>query len=85
MIDLNHGSGCNYVQAAPRPPIATAVSSAIDAALTARNRAERPRTYVSSSGLGRDCLRQIQIDYLAVPKDEGQEQVRKRWVHGGTP
>ena len=73
MIDLNHGSGCNYGQYAPRPPIATAVSSAIDAALTARNRAERPRTYVSSSGLGRDCLRQIQYDFLAVPKDEGQE------------
>lgn len=73
MIDLNHGSGCIYGQDAPRPPIATAVSSAIDAALTARNRAERPRTYVSSSGLGRDCLRQIQYDFLAVPKDEGQE------------
>ena len=73
MIDLNHGSGCNYGQDAPRPPIAAAVSSAIDAALTARNRAERPRTYVSSSGLGRDCLRQIQYDFLAVPKDEGQE------------
>ena len=73
MIDLNHGSGCLYGQDAPLPPIAVAVSSAIDAALTARNRAERPRTYVSSSGLGRDCLRQIQFDYLAVPKDEGQE------------
>ncbi len=73
MIDLNHGSGCNYGQGAPRPPIATAVSAAIDSALTARNRAERPRTYVSSSGLGRDCLYQIQFDYLAVPKDEGQE------------
>ena len=73
MIDLNHGSGCLYGQDAPRPPIASAVSAAIDGALTARNRAERPRTYVSSSGLGRDCLRQIQYDYLAVPKDEGQE------------
>ena len=73
MIDLNHGSGCNYGQGAPRPPIATAVSAAIDSALTARNRAERPRTYVSSSGLGRDCLRQIQYDFLAIPKDAGQE------------
>ena len=54
MIDLNHGSGCLYGQDAPRPPIASAVSAAIDGALTARNRAERPRTYVSSSGLGRD-------------------------------
>ncbi|MCB1342895.1 MAG: hypothetical protein KDK24_17870, partial [Pseudooceanicola sp.] len=73
MIDLNHGSGCRYGVDAPRPPIAEAISAAIDAALTIRNRAERPRSYVSSSGLGRDCLRQIQYDFLAIPKDEGQE------------
>jgi hypothetical protein len=73
MIDLNHGSGCTYGHHAKRPPITTAVSAAIDAALTARNRAERPRTYVSSSGLGRDCLRQIQYDFLAVARDAGQE------------
>lgn len=73
MIDLNHKSGFLYGAGAPRPPIAQAVSAAIDTALAARHRAERPRTYVSSSGLGRDCLRQIQYDFLAVPKDEGQE------------
>lgn len=72
MIDLNHQSGYVYGGEAPRPPIAAAISAAIDAALVARYRSERPRTYVSSSGLGRDCLRQIQFDYLAVPKDEGQ-------------
>jgi hypothetical protein len=73
MVDLNHGSGFVYGAEAPRPPIAQAVTAAIDAALTARHRAERPRTYVSSSGLGRDCLRQIQYDFLAVPRDEGRE------------
>ena len=73
MIDLNHGSGCLYGADAPRPPIAEAVSAAIDSALSARHRTERPRSYVSSSGLGRDCLRQIQYDFLAVPKDEGQD------------
>ena len=46
MIDLNHGSGFLYGADAPRPPIAEAVSAAIDTALSARNRAERPRTYV---------------------------------------
>lgn len=59
MIDLNHGSGCRYGQPTPPATIASAVSAAIDTALVARNRSERPRTYVSSSGLGRDCLRQI--------------------------
>jgi hypothetical protein len=73
MIDLNHGSGCLYGGAPPRPPVTEAISAAIDAALSARNRAERARTYVSSSGLGRDCLRQIQFDYLSVPKDAGQD------------
>ena len=73
MIDFNHGSGCLYGTQAPCPPIAEAICDAIDAALMARHRTERPRTYVSSSGLGRECLRQIQYDYLAVPKDEGQE------------
>lgn len=73
MIDLNHKSGCIYGVQVSRPPIGEAVSAAIDTALSARHRCERPRTYVSSSGLGRDCLRQIQFDFLAVPKDDGQE------------
>ena len=73
MIDLNHASGCLYGQPLPPATIGTAVSAAIDTALMARSRNERPRTYVSSSGLGRDCLRQIQYDFLVVPKDVGQE------------
>jgi hypothetical protein len=42
-------------------------------ALRARDQAQPARRYVSTSGLGRECLRQIQYDYLAVPKDEGRE------------
>jgi hypothetical protein len=73
VIDLNHKSGCQY-EAPLRPPgIAAAIGRAIDSALLARHRAQPPRRYVSSSGLGRECLRQIQYDYLAVPKDEGRE------------
>jgi hypothetical protein len=53
--------------------IGAAVNAAIDAALLARHRAQPPRRYVSTSGLGRECLRQIQYDYLAVPKDDGRE------------
>ena len=40
--------------------------------LPAIARSRRAR-YVSTSGLGRECLRQIQYDYLAVPKDDGRE------------
>ena len=73
MIDLNHGSGCQY-EAPSRPPgVGVAINAAIDAALVARNRAQAPRHYVSTSGLGRECLRQIQYDYLAVPKDDGRD------------
>jgi hypothetical protein len=73
MIDLNHGSGYQY-EAPSRPPgIAVAVNAAIDAALSACDRAQSPRRYVSTSGLGRECLRQVQYDYLAVPKDESRE------------
>jgi len=73
MIDLNHGSQCQY-DAPSRPPgIGGAINDAIDAALVARNRAQPPRHYVSTSGLGRTCLRQIQYDYLAVPKDDGRD------------
>ena len=71
MIDLNHGSGCQYEGPARDPGIGAAVNAAIDAALIARNREQPPRRYVSASGLGRACLRQIQYDYLAVPKDAG--------------
>jgi hypothetical protein len=73
LIDLNHQSGCQYEGPSRPPGIAIAVNAAIDAALSARDRAQPPRRYVSTSGLGRECLRQIQYDYLAVPKDEGRE------------
>jgi hypothetical protein len=73
MIDLNHKSGAQYVQPRALPGINSALGAAIDAGLTARQQDERPRSYVSSSGLGRACLRQIQYDFLAVPKDEGQD------------
>lgn len=73
MIDLNHASGAQYVPPQAIPDITTALGAAIDAGLSARQSAEGPRTYVSSSGLGRACLRQIQYDFLATPKDEGQE------------
>jgi hypothetical protein len=73
MIDLSHGSGAHYMLPRTLPDIAAALNATIDAGLSARRDSERPRTYVSSSGLGRACLRQIQYDFLAVPKDEGQE------------
>src|SRR3990172_5019207 len=73
MVDLNHGSGFQYERPDRPRGIAIAVNAAIDAALIERHRAEPPRHYVSTSGLGRECLRQIQYDYLAVPKDEGRE------------
>lgn len=73
MIDLNHNSACQYEAPARSPGIGPVINAAIDAALTARHRAQPPRQYVSTSGLGRECLRQIQYDYLAVPKDEGRD------------
>jgi len=73
MLDLNHGSGCQYQGPARDPGITVAVNAAIDAALVTRNRAQAARQYVSTSGIGRECLRQIQYDYLAVPKDEGRD------------
>lgn len=73
MLDLNHASGCQYEGPSRSPGIAAAVNAAIDAALGTRNRSQSPRRYVSSSGLGRECLRQIQFDYLAVSKDDGRE------------
>ena len=59
MIDLNHGSGASYATTRPASDITVALSAALDTGLAARQRDERPRRYVSSSGLGRACLRQI--------------------------
>ena len=79
MIDLNHSSGAQYVQPRALPNITAALCAAIDAGLSARRDAERPRTYVSSSGLGRACLRQIQYDFQAIPKDEGRILLPKHY------
>ena len=49
MIDLNHGSGFLYGSSAARPPIAEAVSAAIDTALSARHRAEQAAEEASAS------------------------------------
>lgn len=73
MLDLNHRSGCQYEGLNRGGGIVDAINAAIDVALIARDRAQPPRHYVSTSGLGRECMRQIQYDYLAVPKDEGRE------------
>ena len=73
MLDLNHDSGCQYLAPIRDPGITVAVNDAIDAALIARNRSQAARQYVSTSGIGRECLRQIQYDYLAIPKDEGRD------------
>ncbi|TNC93526.1 MAG: hypothetical protein FD119_3955 [Stygiobacter sp.] len=73
MLDLNHGSGCQYQAPTRDPGITVAVNAAIDAALVVRNQAQVARQYVSTSGIGRECLRQIQYDYLAVPKDDGRD------------
>ena len=73
MIDLNHNSGCQYERPARSPGIGLVINAAIDTALMARNQAQPPRRYVSTSGLGRQCLRQIQYDYLAVSKDDGRD------------
>jgi hypothetical protein len=73
MIDLNHASGCQYEGPSRSPGVGVAINTSIDDALAARNRAQPPRHYVSTSGLGRECLRQIQYDYLAVPKDDGRD------------
>ncbi|EME69897.1 hypothetical protein H261_10849 [Paramagnetospirillum caucaseum] len=73
MLDLNTGSGCQYQKPDRDPGITVAVNAAIDAALVVRNREQAARQYVSTSGIGRECLRQIQYDYLAVPKDDGRD------------
>ncbi|MCC6198426.1 MAG: hypothetical protein IT518_28585 [Burkholderiales bacterium] len=73
MIDLNHGSGFQYARPDRPPGVAIAVNAVIDAALVERNRAQPPRRYVGTSGVGRECPRQIQYDYLGVPKDEGRD------------
>lgn len=72
MLDFNHGSGFVYGSDGKKP-IGAMVNEAIDAVLMARQKAQAPRTYVSTSGLGRECLRQIQYDFMAVPKDEGAD------------
>ncbi len=73
MIDLNHGSGASYAPIKPEMALSGPINDAINVFLTRQNRAQRARSYVSTSGIGRDCLRQIQYDFVAAPKDPGGE------------
>ncbi|MBB4267711.1 hypothetical protein [Roseospira visakhapatnamensis] len=74
MIDLNHGSGATCDTDPRRFNIVSdQVNGAVDLMLTQRQRAQVPRTYIGASSIGRTCLRQIQYDYMAVPKDEGRD------------
>lgn len=73
LIDLGHGSGCQYEGPPREPGVEAVINAAIDAMLVARDRAQPPRRYVSTSGIGRECLRQVQYDYLAVAKDQGRD------------
>ena len=56
MLDLNHSSGCQYQKPDRDPGITMAVNAAIDRMLVARNRSQVARQYVSTSGIGRECL-----------------------------
>lgn len=71
-LDLNHGSGATCDPSRPGV-VSAAVNAAIDLALAAQDRARTPRRYIGGSGIGRACLRQIQYDTMAVPKDPGRE------------
>ncbi|MBB4287686.1 hypothetical protein [Roseospira goensis] len=75
MLDLNHGSGATCDPHDPRRfnIVSDQVNGTIDRMLTARQRAQAPRRYIGASGIGRPCLRQIQYDCMAVPKDEGRD------------
>ena len=74
MIDLNHGSGCHYESPSRPPGVGVAVNAAIDVRWSIAIAQQPPRDYCAARrGLGRECLRQIQYDYLAVPKDEGRD------------
>ncbi len=74
-LDLNHGSSATCDPHDPRRfnIVSDQVNDAIDAVLVARNRAQPSRDYIGASGIGRDCLRQIQYDVMAVPKDPGRD------------
>jgi len=75
MLDLNHGSGATCDPLDPRRfnIVSDQVNDAVNAMLVTRNRSQRPRDYIGASGIGRDCLRQIQYDFMAVPKDPGRD------------
>ena len=56
-----------------RPAMGERINAAIDAALTADNATRAPRDYLGGSRLGHPCERALQFEFMATPKDEGQE------------
>lgn len=53
--------------------ISEAVQATIDAAMQAKNQAEKPRDYLGGSRLGHHCMRALGYEYTHAPKDEGRQ------------
>ena len=49
------------------------VEAAINAAITAQNKAQKPRSYLGASRWGHHCERALGYEYHQTPKDEGRD------------
>ena len=81
MIDLNHGSGCQYEAPEPCAWHRRRHQRGDRCGRCSRATAHSRRGAMSARPGSARCLRQIQYDYLAVPKDEGRDFERQHAAH----
>ena len=75
MLDLNHGSGCQYQKPDRDPGITIAVNAAIDAALVVRNREQAARQEARGLGQMGQGIGQAGIARIAMDQTGGGEML----------
>ncbi len=73
MLDLNHGSGCDYGRLNAPPPFSARVNALIDGALVAERNATPPRDYLGASRIGEPCSRRLAYEVMNTPPDPDKE------------
>lgn len=73
MLDLNHGSGCDYGRLNAPPPLQSRINTLIDSAIIAERNHAPKRDYLGASRIGEPCSRRLAYEVMNTPLDPDKE------------